>query len=183
MITNGVVDSVELMHMANTILLTPDDAPDYVALRREMLQDAPWAFLASEAQDRGCDVEKVRVSLQRTDAAIVGIRDDGKLVASAGVVREEALKRRHIAMIWGVYVTPAARGRGCARAVVSRAIELARSWAGIGSIHLAVNANAPEAKRLYESLGFREWGLEPDAVRIDGRSFAEHHMHLPLTGV
>ncbi len=161
-------------------LLKPEDAPDYVALRREMLQDAPWAFLASEAQDRGCDVEKVKVSLGRADAAIVGIRADGKLVATAGVVREEALKRRHIAMIWGVYVTPAARGRGFARAVVSRAMELARGWEGIASIHLAVSANAPEAKRLYESLGFSVWGFEPDAVRIVGKSFGEYHMHIAV---
>lgn len=180
MITNGGAGFVELMHMPKTILLTPEDAPDYVAIRREMLQDAPWAFLASEAQDRGCDVEKVRVSLARADAAIVGIREDGKLVATAGVVREEAMKRRHIAMIWGVYVTPAARGRGCARAVVSRAIDVARSWEGIGSIHLAVNENAPEARRLYESLGFLAWGFEPDAVRIDGKSYGEHHMHIAL---
>jgi len=168
------------MHMPETFLLTPEDATDYVALRREMLQDAPWAFLASPSQDRGCDVEKVRVSLAREDAAIVGIRQEGdergRLVAAAGVVREEALKRRHIAMIWGVYVTPAARGRGCARAVVSRAMDVARSWPGVGSIHLAVNANAPEARRLYESLGFVEWGFEPDAVRIEGKSFGEHHM-------
>jgi hypothetical protein len=145
-----------------------------------MLQDAPWAFLASAAQDRGCDVEKVKVSLERTDAAIVAVREIGKLVAAAGVVREEALKRRHVAMIWGVYVTPAARGCGCARAVVSHAIEVTRGWEGVGSIHLAVSANAPEAKRLYESLGFVEWGFEPDAVRIDGVSYGEHHMFLAV---
>lgn len=168
------------MHMHKTFLLTPEDAPDYVAIRREMLQDAPWAFLASASQDRGCDVEKVRVSLAREDASIVGVRDGGKLAGVAGVIREEALKRRHIAMIWGVYVTPAARGRGCARAVVSRAVEVARSWPGIASIHLAVNANAPEAKRLYDSLGFVEWGYEPDAVRIDGKPFGEYHMHMAV---
>lgn len=180
MITKRSMNVVELARMTNTILLTPEDASEYVAIRREMLQDAPWAFLASEAQDRGCDVEKVKVSLARDDAAIVGVRDNGKLVAVAGVVREEPLKRRHIAMIWGVYVTPAARGRGHARAVVSRAMEVARSWAGIASIHLAVNQNAPAARRLYQSLGFIEWGSEPDAVRIDGRSLAEYHMHMRI---
>jgi len=170
--------------MPQSFLLTPGDAPEYVILRREMLQEAPWAFLASPSQDRGCDVEKMKVSLGRTDAAIVGIRangaESGPLIAAAGVVREEALKRRHIAMIWGVYVTPDARGRGCARAVVSHAMDLARGWQGIASIHLAVNANAPEAKRLYESLGFAQWGFEPDAVRIDGKSFGEYHMHFDV---
>ncbi|MGH7243870.1 MAG: GNAT family N-acetyltransferase [Phycisphaerales bacterium] len=162
--------------MINTVFLDAHDAVDYVALRREMLADSPWSFLASPEQDRGCDVEKVRASLGRVDAAIIGVRENGILLAVAGATREEALKRRHIAVIWGVYVTPVARGRGLARAVVARAIEVARQWPGIGAIQLAVNANAPKARKLYESLGFKEWGYEPDAVRIDGTSYGEHHM-------
>lgn len=143
-----------------------------------MLADSPWAFLASPEQDRGCDVEKVRASLARTDAAIVAVKAEGseELVAAAGVVREEAMKRRHIAMIWGVYVKSRARGSGLGRAVVTAAMETAMGWEGIASIHLAVNANAPAAKKLYESLGFQEWGFEPDAVRINGVSYGEHHM-------
>lgn len=164
--------------MSQTIKLGPEDAPAYVAIRREMLADSPWSFLASPEQDRGCDVDKVRISLARTDAAIVAVRDAGALVAVAGVSREEALKRRHIATVWGVYVRPAARGRGFGRAVVSGAIEAASGWEGIASVHLAVSANAPKARKLYESLGFVEWGYEPDAVRIGGCSYAEHHMHL-----
>lgn len=168
--------------MPQTILLTPADAPAYVALRREMLADSPWAFLASPEQDRGCDVEKVRASLARSDAAIVAVKAEGggELVAAAGVVREEALKRRHIAIIWGVYVQASARGTGLGRAVVTRAMDVAKSWEGIASIHLAVNANAPAAKKLYESLGFREWGFEPDAVRIGAASYGEYHMAIAL---
>lgn len=160
--------------------LSPAHAPEYVSLRREMLADSPWSFLASPEQDRGCDVEKVRTSLARTDAAIFAVREGDRLVAAAGVAREEALKKRHIATIWGVYVTPAVRGRGMARAVVSAAMNEAKSWPGIGSIQLAVSSNAPVARRLYESLGFREWGNEPDAVRINGVSYSEHHMAMAI---
>lgn len=160
--------------------LTPAHAPEYVSLRREMLADSPWSFLASPEQDRGCDVEKVRTSLARTDAAIFAVREGDRLVAAAGVAREEALKKRHIATIWGVYVAPGARGRGMARAVVSAAMNEAKSWPGIGSLHLAVSSNAPVARRLYESLGFREWGNEPDAVRINGVSYSEHHMAMAI---
>ena len=162
--------------MAEIRLLVPGDAEEYVVLRREMLADSPWAFLASPEQDRGCDVEKVRTSLARPDAAIVGARDAGKLVAVAGVSRDEALKRRHIAVIWGVYVTPSARGRGLGRSVVSRAMEAARAWPGISSLHLAVSDNATVAKKMYESLGFVVWGVEPDAVRIGEKRFGEFHM-------
>ncbi|MBX3389060.1 MAG: GNAT family N-acetyltransferase [Phycisphaeraceae bacterium] len=160
--------------------LAPIDALDYVTLRREMLADSPWSFLASPEQDRGCDLEKVRASLAREDAAIFAVREGDRLVAAAGVVRDEALKKRHIATIWGVYVAPGARGRGLGRAVVCAAMDAARSWPGVGSIHLAVSSNAPLARRLYDSLGFREWGYEPDAVRINGVSYGEHHMAMAL---
>lgn len=162
--------------MQRPFFLRPDDASDYVAIRREMLLDAPWAFLASPGQDRGSDVEKVRASLERSDAAIAAVREDNRLVAVAGVAREEAIKRRHIAVIWGVYVRPAFRGRGLARAVVEATFGFAGSCDGVASVHLAVSEHAPVARRLYESMGFVQWGYEPDAVRIDGRSFGEHHM-------
>ena len=72
-------------------------------------------------------------------------------------------------------------GRGLARAVTTAAIDTARSWRGVTVIGLSVSASAPEAIALYESLGFERWGVEPDAVRIDGVSHAEVHMALDLS--
>ena len=39
--------------------------------------------------------------------------------------------------------------------------------------------NAP-ARRLYERAGFEIWGTEPEALRHDGQSVAEHHMALHI---
>ena len=39
---------------------------------------------------------------------------------------------------------------------------------------------APEARQLYESAGFREWGVEPRALGQDGQYVTERHMVLPF---
>jgi ribosomal protein S18 acetylase RimI-like enzyme len=161
-------------------LLAPDSAPVYVALRREALLDAPWAFGASPGTDKGSDEEHMRRSLARPGFAVVGAFSGGALVAVAGVIREEQPKRAHIATVWGVHVRPACRSRGLGRAVVAKAVETARSWAGVGQVQLSVSENSPAALAMYESLGFRRWGTEPDCLRVDGRSYAEIHMSLRL---
>jgi RimJ/RimL family protein N-acetyltransferase len=83
-------------------------------------------------------------------------------------------------MIWGMYVTPAARGRGVGATILRAAVERARSWPGIAQVHLSVTETSKEATRLYASEGFREWGVEPRALHWDGRFVAEHHMVLDL---
>ncbi|MGE0479187.1 MAG: N-acetyltransferase family protein [Phycisphaerae bacterium] len=185
--------------------LTPGDAAAYVVIRREMLADSPWSFISSPEHDRGCDVAGMAASLAGPDYAVVGAfaaeryeqsseadaRDNApfdarstthgaRLVAVAGVYRERAAKRRHIAWLWGVYTTPAMRGRGLARAVLLEILATARSWPGLAAVYLGVSENAPAARKLYDALGFQPWGAEPDAIRIDDRSFAETHMRLEL---
>jgi GNAT superfamily N-acetyltransferase len=162
--------------------LVSDDAPAYVALRREMLADAPLSFASSVETDRGVNEDGVRTSLTRRspdEYAIVGAWAGPRLVAVAGVLREERPKRRHVAGVWGVYVTLAFRGQGLGRAVVGQAIEIARVW-GVSKVQLSVSSTAPAAQRVYESLGFVAWGRESDALRVNGNSADEIHMDLRL---
>lgn len=161
-------------------LLTPADAAAYAALRAEMLADAPWAFSSSPGHDRGSDAERVAESLRREGFAIAGGFEGGLLRSVAGLHREERPKRRHIAWLVGVFTSPACRGRGLGRATVGLALETARAWAGVSAVLLGVSEGSPGARRLYESLGFVAWGYEPDAIRVEGRSYAETHMRLAL---
>ncbi len=164
-------------------LLTPEDAPAYAALRREMLVDSPWAFLRSIDDDFAVVEREIAAKLGENENDIAGAFDDdepSRLLASAGVVRLEPRKTRHRALIWGVYVTPAARGRGLGRAVMNLAIDTARTWPGIDYIWLSVSERTLAARAMYESLGFVTWGTEPDVMRIGCESAAEHHMHLRL---
>lgn len=160
------------------------DLERYVALRLEMLAESPWAFGSSPGQDRGSDPEHMRRVLSggpTLEHAVIGAAEgDGRLVSVAGVMRETALKRRHIASIFGVYTTPSARGRGLGRQVVATALHLARSWAGVEWAQLSVSERGAAAQRLYASLGFVAWGTEPDALRVDGVGYAETHMCVRL---
>jgi RimJ/RimL family protein N-acetyltransferase len=168
--------------------LLPDDAPAYVALRREMLLDSPQAFGASPDNDQASDEVFIRAHLAaRRDrkpnalVATVGAFDaSGVLISVCTLVREEAAKRRHIVTIVGVYTTPAHRGRGVCGMVMREALIACADWHGVDVVQLTVNQVSAGARRVYERAGFVAWGTEPDAVRVDGRSFAEVHMSRPV---
>ncbi|MBC7772560.1 MAG: N-acetyltransferase [Pyrinomonadaceae bacterium] len=164
--------------------LLPAHADMYADLRREMLVDSPWAFGSSADDDRFRDPGVVRSALAGEETMILGVLDaaETRVLAAAGVVREAKAKRRHIATMWGVYVAPEARGRGFGRAVVAGAVEAAKSVykPAVGAIELSVSEHALAARRLYESLGFTAWGIEPDALRVEGKSYAEIHMQMSI---
>jgi RimJ/RimL family protein N-acetyltransferase len=169
--------------MANVVEireLVAGDALACAAIRREMLEDAPWAFSASAETDPGVDVEAVRERLAKAGHATVGAFLDGRLVGVAGMRREERVKMAHRALVWGVYVTPSARGRGLSRLIVGRLLEIARGWVGVRIVGLSCSEKAVAAKRVYESLGFVEWGREPLALVVGGEVRDEHHLAVVL---
>ena len=161
--------------------LAPDDAPALIVLRREALTHDPLAFGASPDDDRGLSLDQMRASLATpAGSAVFGAFDGGALVGMVGVTRVERVKMRHREMVWGMYVTPAARGKGVGSSILRAAVDHARSWPGVLQVHLAVTDAAVHAQRMYLRAGFREWGLEPRALQWEGRHVDEHHMVLDL---
>jgi ribosomal protein S18 acetylase RimI-like enzyme len=128
-----------------------------------MLTDAPWAFSASD-----------------TPSAPMTAPTGLELVAAAGIRRLQGSKSAHRAQLWGVFVEPAQRGRGLGRRVVVAAIARARGWPGVDYVDLGVSEQAPEARHLYESLGFRPWGREPESTCVGDRRYDEIYMTLRL---
>ena len=158
-----------------------EDADALIALRAEALRSAPFAFAASPEDDPGFSPNAVRASLSGSEpSAVFGAFDGAALVGMVGVVQLNRRKARHNALIWGMYVSAKARRSGAGAALLAAAIERACIWAEVIQVHLAVSDAAPEARRLYERAGFREWGAEPRALQWEGRFVAEHHMVLDL---
>ena len=67
--------------------------------------------------------------------------------------------------MWGVYVSPSQRGKGVGKALMLEIIHRARQIAGIEQITLVASARLP-AQKLYESVGFKGYGIEPHSLKI-----------------
>lgn len=165
--------------------LSADDAAIWLTLRLQALRDHPRAFLASVAEDERLGVAGVaaRLSAPHDEAVVIGAFDGATLVGMVGVVRDRHDKMRHAALLWGMYVAPAARRHGLGKALVAAAIDSARAMPGVERLSLAVDSVNLPAKALYQDCGFVMWGREPDAFRADGGSVEEEHMVLRLEDV
>ncbi len=160
--------------------LVVDDADAYCSLRAEMLGNTPIAFLASPEDDFARDPQAVREMLEKGPEQCIFGAFAPLLRGAVGVLRERHTKASHKANVWGVYVSPSLRGHGVGRALLRAAIEHARTLPGVLQLTLSVSEGTPAAQRLYESVGFRVWGTEPDALRFEGVAHAEHYMTLFL---
>lgn len=166
----------EVDGLAEAFELSAGDAGRYWVLREAMLRESPWAFASDVETDVAQDPARFARRLSREVHSILAIEgESGELVASAGVMRRPKRKLAHRAEIWGVYVLPAFRGRGLGKRVVRAALETGLSWDGVTSVSLSLSERSA-ARGVYESLGFRAWGVEPDVLRWEGRSYDEIHM-------
>jgi ribosomal protein S18 acetylase RimI-like enzyme len=155
--------------------LGPADAERYVPLRRQALEQEPFSFASSPEDDRAASVDLVRDTLAKPDQAILGAFDTA-LVGVVGIFRDHHRKAAHKAHIWGVYVAPSHRGLGLGRSLVEEAVRFAGTLGGVTHVHLTVSERTPAAMDLYHSLGFTTWGVEPDALRVNGVLVPDHHM-------
>lgn len=157
--------------------LTPADATLYRSLRLRALREHPDAFTSSYEDDREQPVEASAARL--AGHAFWGAYEASELVGMVGLERETRAKNRHKATVVGMYVAPQCAGQGVGRALLEALVAHARGQ-GIESLVLTVTDGNGHAQRLYERAGFRSFGVEPDAIRVDGQSFGKNHMHLAL---
>jgi ribosomal protein S18 acetylase RimI-like enzyme len=157
--------------------LAPADALSFRTLRLRALREHPDAFTSSYEDDRDQPVEAAAARL--AGHAFWGAYQGSELYGIVGLEREARAKNRHKATVVGMYVAPEVAGQGVGRALLEELLAHARV-AGVQSLVLTVTDGNAAATRLYEAAGFRSFGVEPDAIRVDGRSYAKNHMHLHL---
>lgn len=158
-------------------MLGSADALLYRSLRLRALREHPDAFTSSYAEDREQPVE---AAAQRLAAhAFWGAYHHAELYGFVGLERETRAKNRHKGTVMGLYVAPEVAGQGVARALLEALVRHARAN-GLESLVLTVTEGNTRARHLYEAAGFRSFGVEPDAIRVEGRPYGKNHMHLDL---
>lgn len=149
-------------------VLTPGDAEAWWRLRLEMLRNDPASFADSAEEHQESTIEVARQHLAAGDPAshfVLGSFEAATLTGTAGFFRRRNHKERHKGHIWGVYVRPESRGKGAGRALLGELIRRARALDGLEQITLVASAHLP-ARKLYEAMGFQEYGLETRSLKI-----------------
>jgi ribosomal protein S18 acetylase RimI-like enzyme len=145
------------------------DAVLYRDIRLEALSANPEAFGST------FEIENAQplswFSARLVSSILLGAFRDTKLVAIAGFAIQQGRKRAHKGEIWGMYVRPDARRTGIGRRLIEAIVELARHRVEL--VQLTVVRDNEQARRLYASLGFLEYGIERNALKQDGRYYDE----------
>ncbi len=145
--------------------LRTDEAEAWRAIRLEALQAHPEAFSAAFEHEA---TQPLTFFAQRlTGATVFGGFLDKELLGTAGFLVPAGAKVAHKGMLWGMYVRPAARGTGLARRLVEAVLDHARRRVEL--VQLTVVADNHIARRLYASFGFEPYGIEPRALKVEGR--------------
>jgi ribosomal protein S18 acetylase RimI-like enzyme len=161
--------------------LEPQDAQPYRDLRLRGLREHPQAFTSSHEEDSRLPLAAAQQRLTSPHQRFWGAYDGVTLCGIVGLDVGTRAKDRHKATVVGMFVAPECTGKGMGRALIEALLHDARK-SGIELLVLTVTEGNDAARRLYEQAGFRSFGIEPGAVRIDGRALAKNHMYLELRG-
>ena len=161
--------------------LTSDDIEQFRALFTVALTDVPVLFLESLEEFEQRSMEELASMILGDDRFMLGAFDSlNNLVAMIGFRREKSTRLNHIGMIWGLYVSPQARGQKLGHKLILETLKEAKNLPGLLQIKLQLEAGNARAKKLYESFGFQVWGMEPRAVRVGDSYYDDYHMMLNI---
>jgi RimJ/RimL family protein N-acetyltransferase len=165
-----------MLHFLLRRLAVPD-AEAFREVRLEGLRNHPEAFGSSWEEE---SQKPLAWFAERLDDNVVlaGFTDDRRILGVAALAIQQALKTRHKGFLWGMYVRPEARGSGLAQALVERVLSEARGT--VEEIQLSVVTTNQAAVRLYTRYGFKEYGIERRALKVDGRYYDELLMALTV---
>ena len=140
-----------------------DEADALREIRYEALADLPMAFAQHLDAAKAKGGEDFGAGL--AEGSIWGAWNGDVCVAMAGLERYAGSNVEHRATVWGVYVSPRARGTGAGRAVIQALIDYGVAL-GVEIFELSVGDFNTGARKLYESLGFVEIGFLRNATKI-----------------
>jgi len=165
----------------NIRLLQGSDAVPYKELRIQAVSEWPPAFGVIPEEEEAKEITSIARSLEHSEnRSFWGAFSSGALIGILRYSRYSGENEGHRAYIAGLYVAPECRGQGVGRSLVEYAIREARNDPRIRRLNLTVVSGQAAARRLYESLGFEECGIDFEAFEARGSYFNEIMMTLPI---
>ncbi|HDR7612955.1 TPA: GNAT family N-acetyltransferase [Bacillus mycoides] len=163
-------------------LLTKEDAEQYWDLRLQALQVNPEAFVTTyeEAVRQENPLERVASNLTSNTSCTFGaFNEENQLIGVVTLLTEEKEAYKHKGHIVAMYVDAQNRRNGLARELIANAIQRAREIE-LEQLNLGVVSTNEPAKKLYRSMGFKTYGIEKRALKMNGVYSDDEYMMLFL---
>lgn len=154
--------------------LGPHDALSFKAIRLEALKANPELLRSTFELEDKLDAAWFASRLQ--NANVMGAFFDRELVGTAGFSIQEGAPNAHKGRLFGMFVRSASRNVGVGRLLLNAVLDIARE--NVELIQLSVVTENRPARRLYESAGFVEYGVETKASKYGDRYYDEALMAL-----
>ncbi|MBC6973124.1 GNAT family N-acetyltransferase [Bacillus sp. Xin] len=151
-------------------VLSDLDAVQYWDLRLQALQINPDAFVTTyeEAMQKENPVEEVTQNLSsKTSYTFGAFNEENQLLGVVTLLTEQKAAYKHKGHLVAMYVDHQSRGKGLAKDLIRALIEKARELE-IEQINLGVVSANEVAKKLYQLMGFKTYGIETKALKMNG---------------
>lgn len=168
----------------NITLLSSEHASQYRVLMLHGYQHAPDAFTSTPEERAAMPISwwARRAADPEGKGVAYGAFAGEQLVGTVALEFSSKPKTRHKATLIGMYVLESWRGKGIGRQLVSAALEHAKARIGISVVTLTATEGNDSAIALYESAGFRAFGVEPMAILTPAGYKGKVHMWRPVAG-
>ncbi|WP_419419433.1 GNAT family N-acetyltransferase [Legionella sp. D16C41] len=154
--------------------LIQEDWEIWRSFRLEALKNEPESFGSSYEEEVLMSDADFQHMLDKS--YVLGAFVDDVLVSCVGFYMLSSLKMKHRGVLWGMYTCPDYRRKGIATALMQTLIQYAKSHAT--QLHLTCVISNFGACSFYQQHGFRIYGIEPKALKINDTLYDEYLMIL-----
>jgi len=163
--------------------VNPKESKKYREIRLGCLKNHPESFGSTYEDEvkksklffETCIKDKSQVNVMY---GAFDLSDNDKLIGICGFAREERGSRQHWGSIVQVYLKPEYRGKNISFELSKFVIENIFMNNEIEYITLGVVMGNDSAFKLYEKLGFVQYGLQKNYIKYNGKYFDQIFMRL-----
>lgn len=168
------------MNEIKIIKLPVERWEEYKNLRLEALQQEPQAFSSSyeeEVQSSDQDWKDRLIKFSGDGNFLLLFAEvDGKLVGTMNTHIDGFIKMKHVAYIYGVYVSSDYRGKGVGKMLLAGILEWISTHSEVIKINLDVTTTQESAINLYKNFGFEKVGELKKELFVDCRFYDVYEM-------
>ncbi len=159
----------------NIRVLKEQDTQVYRTIRLNALKNSPESFGSSYEEEAAFEVERFTKRITKPNSYTFGAFEEKQLAGICNISFQPRKKMNHRAELFSMYVEPDFRSKGIGKALIERTIQSAHERKTVQQIYLTVVSSNKTAKSMYDSFGFKTYGIDRQAMRYNCK-FYDHEL-------